>query len=167
MKTLYALFFVCLSVPALADVLDVMPIGGDEDDVATVSIPVPAPIEDHSVGAIVDFDVDIDVDNVASATTPAIEPDDRAELEGTSRADADATWTTPPTMDGATDVTVENADDAAGMTSAPTPKVEDEPIDAGHNFSVDDEGREFKLSETIGERSTEAGVWPSHSSRVD
>ena len=89
MKTLYALFFVCLSVPALADILDVMPIGGDEDDVATVSMPAPEPIEDHSVGAVVDFYVDVGDDNVVSAATPAIKPDEGAELEGTSRADAE------------------------------------------------------------------------------
>ena len=160
MKTLYALFFVCLSVPALADVLDVMPIGGDEDDDATVSMPAPEPIEDHSVGAVVDFYVDVGDDNVVSAATPAIKPDEGAELEGTSRADADTTWTIPPTMDGAIDLTVEHVDDAAGVTSAPTPNVEDAPIAAGHDLSVDDEGREFKLSETTGERSIEAGVWP-------
>jgi hypothetical protein len=160
MKTLYALFFVCLSVPALADVLDIVPVGGDGNEVATVSMPAPEPIDEQSIGAVVDFDVDIGDDNVASATTPAIEPDDAAELEATSSVDADAMGAPAPSMDGAIDLTVEHANDAADVTAAPTPKVEEEPIDAGHAFSVDDEGREFKLSETIGEGSTEAAIWP-------
>jgi hypothetical protein len=159
MKTIYALFFVCLSVPALADVLDVMPIGGDANDVATVSMPAPEPIDEQSIGAVVDFHVDAGDDNVASVATPAIEPADAAEREGTPPAGADAMGATPPAMDRAIDLTVEHADDAAEVTAAPPPKV-DEPIDAGHDFSVDDESRELKLSEAIGERSIEVDVWP-------
>jgi hypothetical protein len=161
MKTLYALLFVCLSFPALADVLDVMPIGGDEDDVATVSMPAPEPLEDNSVGDVVDFSVDVDDDNVASVTAPAIVPDEATALAGTAPADADATWTMLPTMDEAIDATVAPADDAAGATSAPAPRIEDEVIDHGHDFAVaDEEGREIKLSATIGECFTAADVQP-------
>jgi hypothetical protein len=159
MKTLYALLFVCLSFPALADVLDIMPIGGDDDDVAAVSMPAPEPIEENSVGAVVDFHVDVDDDNVASVTAPAIVPDEETALAGTPRADADATWTILPTMEDVLDVTIAPADDAAGVTSAPAPKIEDEVIDHGHDFAVDDEkSREIKLSATIVECSTGADV---------
>jgi hypothetical protein len=53
MKTLYAVTFVCLSLPALADVL--APIRADEDDTAPASVPAFQSIEDQSV---VDFYVD-------------------------------------------------------------------------------------------------------------
>jgi hypothetical protein len=64
MKTLYALVFVCLSLPALADVLDVMPIGADEEITAAVNVPALQPVDDQTVGAVVDED------NAGSVTTP-------------------------------------------------------------------------------------------------
>jgi hypothetical protein len=53
MKALYAVTFVCLSLPAFAD--DVTPIRADEDNTATAGVPASQPTEDQS---IVDFYVD-------------------------------------------------------------------------------------------------------------
>jgi hypothetical protein len=86
MKTLYAVTFVCLSLPALADVL--APIRADEDDSAPASMSAIQSIEDQSV---VDFYVDeyhlrqvtdgLDItpsrdndQNTAPASVPASDP---------------------------------------------------------------------------------------------
>jgi hypothetical protein len=53
MKALYAVTFVCLSLPAFAD--DATPIRADEDNAVTAGLPASQPIEDQS---IVDFHVD-------------------------------------------------------------------------------------------------------------
>ena len=44
MKTLYALIFVLLSSPTIADVLDITPTGAD-DTTSAISAPAPPPIE--------------------------------------------------------------------------------------------------------------------------
>jgi hypothetical protein len=136
MKTLYALIFVCLSFPALADVLDITPIGADEDYAAEASAPAPQPIEDHSFGAEVDFYVD--EYNVGSVSSPVMKPIDEAELQGTPRDD---------------DTMIEDEAYTAGVTSPDTPTTED-PIKSGLDFLVDDEAEEFKLPATTGEPST-------------
>src|SRR5262245_51780977 len=53
MKTLYALVFACLSLPALADVLE--PIGVDEENTVVATVPAPQPIDDQSIGGAVYF----------------------------------------------------------------------------------------------------------------
>jgi hypothetical protein len=151
MKTLYAVtFFVCLSLSALADVLDITPIAGVEDSIAT-SMPPPQTIEDHSVRAAVDFYVD--EYHVGPVTTPAIKPIEGAEFEGTSRDDA-------PTLRYSIDTMIEDDDYTA--VSPATPKIEDKPINSGLDFSLDNEPWEFKLPETIGRALNRVGRLALH-----
>jgi hypothetical protein len=76
MKTLYALAFVCLSLPAFADVLDITPTGVDEDNTATISAPTPQPIEEY-----------VDEYNAGPVTTPVTKPIDVAEVQVAVRDD--------------------------------------------------------------------------------
>jgi hypothetical protein len=85
MKALYAVTFVCLSLPALAD--DATPMRADEDNAVTAGAPASQPIEDQS---IVDFFVDetnmrpiedvlditltrTDEDNTSTVNVPAVQ----------------------------------------------------------------------------------------------
>jgi hypothetical protein len=139
MKTLYALVFVCLSFPALADVLDITPTGADEDYTAATIGLAPQPTEDRSIGA----DVDVYVDEYnAGAVAPATQPIDEAELPASSRDD--------DTM---------FADDyTAGVTAPAAPTIEDMPVNPGLD-SLDEEVQEYKLPATIGEPWIEFVDW--------
>jgi hypothetical protein len=132
MKTLYALIFVFLASPAIADVLDITPTVVDEDNTPAISTPAPQPIE-HAV------DFYVDEDNVEPITTPVMKPIDAAEVQVAARDD---------------DTMVEH-DAAVGVTSPATPKIEDKPINLGLDFTVDDEAQNFELRATISEPSTE------------
>jgi hypothetical protein len=133
MKTLYALVFVCLALPAFADVLDITPSGVDEDYTVATSGLAPQPTEDRSVGA--DVDVYVDEYNVGYDITPAMKPIDETELQASSRDD---------------DSMIED-DVTAGVNSPATPTIEDTPVAPGLDVSVDDEIQELKLPATIGE----------------
>jgi hypothetical protein len=73
MKTLYALIFVLLSSPAIADVLDITPTGTDD---TTSAISAPAPVIEHAV----DFDIDY-VDEKAEPVPADPKPIDVAEVQ--------------------------------------------------------------------------------------
>jgi hypothetical protein len=113
MKTLYALVFLCLSVPALADVLDITPIGADEDSIAIASAPAPQPVEDY-----------VDEYNVGPVTTPVTQPTDVAEVQIAERGD---------------DTVIEDDAYTAGVSSPASLKIDDNPIKLDVDFSVDDE----------------------------
>jgi hypothetical protein len=121
MKTLYALIFVLLSSPAIADVLDITPTGTDD---TTSAISTPAPVIDHAV----DFDIDyIDEYNAGPVPAEPAKPTDVAEIQ---------------VAVGPDDSVVED-DHIAGIVSPAALKVE-EPINVEVESSQD-EGTGFDL----------------------
>jgi hypothetical protein len=140
MKTLYALVFVCLSLPAFADVLDITPTGVDEEYTAATSGLAAQPTEDRSVGG----DVDVYVDEYnAGAVAPATQPIDATEFQPSSRDD---------------DTMFADDDYTAGVTAPAAPTIEDTPVNPGLD-SLDEEVQEFKLPATIGEPWIEFVDW--------
>jgi len=140
MKTLYALVFVCLSFPALADVLDITPVGVDEEYIAATSGLAPQPVEHRSIGA----DVDVYVDEYnAGAVAPATQPFDATEYQASSRDD---------------DTMFADDDYTAGVTAPAAPTIGDTPVNPGLD-SLDEEVQEFKLPASIGERWIEFVDW--------
>jgi hypothetical protein len=137
MKTLYALIFVILSTSALADVLDITPIGVDEENTATTSAPAPQPIE-HAV------DFDVDEYNAEPAPAPVINPIDVAEVKVAARGD---------------DTMIEEDAHTAGVTTQASPKIEDRLPTFGLDFSMDDEAPDVELRATVSEPSTELADW--------
>src|SRR5262249_58035477 len=108
MKTLYVLAFACLSLPALADVLE--PIGVGEENTVVATAPAPQPIEDQSVGGAVYFLADgsnagATSDDVAAVTAS----DDVAAVTSPN----DVAAVTPPDDVAA----VATSDDVAAVTS--------------------------------------------------
>jgi hypothetical protein len=135
MKTLYALIFVCLSFPTLADVLDITPIDADEDNTAAASAPLPQPIE---------YAVDFYVDeyNAEPVSTPVMKPTGVAEVQVAARDD---------------DPMIKEDAHTAGVTSLATPKIEDR--HPAFAFSGKDEAPDFEFGGIISEPSTELIDW--------
>src|SRR5262245_23780260 len=135
MKTLYALVFVCLSLPALADVLDITPIGADEEDTVVATVPAPPRIEDQSVGGGVYFLVDEynagstsdDVgavttpDDVGSVTTPVMDAVTTPAIDAVTTPAIDAVTT--PAIDAVTAPAVD-AVTAPAMDAVTAPAVD-------------------------------------------
>jgi hypothetical protein len=127
MKRLYALIFVCLSSPTLADVLDITPIDVNEDNTAAASAPAPQPIK-----YAVDFYVDeYDVDPVP---TPIMKSTGIAEVQVAARDD---------------DTMINEDAHTADVASSAMPKIEDR--HPALVFSVEDEAPDFELQNIIGE----------------
>ena len=147
MKALYAVTFVCLSLPAFAD--DATPIRADEDNTATAGVPASQPTEDQS---IVDFYVDethmrpiadvlditltrTDEDNTSTVNVPTLQPSEDHSVVDLSVDEHDvapvaALAATP--IDGAEFEGTSRDDDYAVWTIQPTlyylidTKIEDE-----------------------------------------
>jgi len=111
MKTLYAVIFVLLSSPAIADVLDITPTGTD-DTTSAISAPVPQAIE-HAL----DFDVDyvdyVDEHKVEPAPANPPKPIDLAEIQIAA---------------GPGEIFTEDDHHTAGVISPATLKTDDNPI---------------------------------------
>jgi hypothetical protein len=114
MKTLYALIFVLLSSPAIADVLDITPTGTDD---TTSAISAPAPVIEHAV----DFDIDY-VDEKAEPVPADPKPTAVTEIQ---------------IAVGHDDIVIED-DYTAGVVSPATLKTE-EPINVEVESSQDED----------------------------
>ena len=147
MKALYAVTFVCLSLPAFAD--DVTPIRADEDNTATAGVPASQPTEDQS---IVDFYVDethmrpiadvlditltrTDEDNTSTVNVPAVQSSEDHSVVDLSVDEHDVAPVTAlavTAIDGAEFEGTSRDDDYAVWTIQPTlyylidTKIEDE-----------------------------------------
>jgi len=122
MKTLYALIFVLLASPAIADILDITPTAVDQDNTATISTSAPQPTE-HAV------DFYVDEDNAEPIPTPAIKPVDVAEVQVASRGD---------------DTMIEEDAHTAAIAVPAASQIEDEPIDIEVDLSVDETGFDWE-----------------------
>jgi hypothetical protein len=147
MKALYAVTFVCLSLPAFAD--DVTPIRADEDNAVTAGVPASQPTGDQS---IVDFHVDetnmrpiadvlditltrTDEDNTSTVDVPAVQPSEDHSVVDFSVDEhnvAPVTALAATPIDGAEFEGTSRDDDYAVWTIQPTlyylidTKIEDE-----------------------------------------
>jgi hypothetical protein len=134
MKTFYALIFVLLSSPAIADVLDITPTGADEDNTATISTSAPQPTE-HAV----DY-------NAEPIPTPAIKPVDVAEVQVASRGDDTTIEEEAHTAAIAVPAASQIEEEAHTATVAvpAASQIEDEPIEVEVDLSVDETGFDWE-----------------------
>src|SRR5262249_61454117 len=109
MKTLYVLAFACLSLPALADVLE--PIGVGEENTVVATAPAPQPIEDQSVGGAVYFLADGSNAGATSDDVAAVTASD--DVAAVTSPDDVAAVTTPD------DVAAATTPDAAAAATPP------------------------------------------------
>jgi hypothetical protein len=139
MKTFYALIFVLLSSPVIADVLDITPTGADEDNTATISTSAPQPIE-HAV------DFYVDDDNAEPIPTPAIKPVDVAEVQVASRGDDTTIEEEAHTAAIAVPAASQIEEEAHTATVAvpAASQIEDEPIEVEVDLSVDETGFDWE-----------------------
>jgi hypothetical protein len=166
MMTLYALLFALLSLPASAWEPEVYNSACPEDGLGVTAIEPALPrLEDYAI-----FWIDADDTTVANA--PAVTNYDDYSVD--SSIDYDTTASTSPASQPLTDAAMHAVDffsaveptvdffitddyTAAVTSPASNPHI-DAPIDTTVDFSVDDEGWDFKLPATI-DYSIEANAW--------